>query len=307
VLGNEQEPQEAVLFDPFLGKKPAPPKKPPFSPAAVTGALLSLLPIGSITAIFFGVAGLRQTRLGTMRGRGLALSAVGLGGLLTVGYAVGTTVLVMRELETQHAKVTREDERWAAKQRERESEERAKREAEAEALKTATPLKAPALPSPQGTVPQTTQTRTIGNIPVVEMGVAEPSLSAAILREVETAKKENREVMLMLGRAGCGPCDGVMVSLTDPLMQDALSTTRLVRVDIEVFGDDLKRLNYPTARMPGFFLVRSDAMPRDGIDGGEWGDDIAQNIAPVLKPFSRGVFKRRKREWKPLPMSGTFL
>jgi hypothetical protein len=296
--------QDAVLFDPYHGKKPEPPKKPPFSP------VLALLPVGSVAAIFFGLAGLRQTRLGTMRGRSLAIAALVTSGLLTVGYAVAATVVVMQELEKQRVAAVREEDRWADKQRERDAEEAARKAIEAEKLKSATPLLPPGFldpSSPQGAVPKATRVVMVGKVPVVDIGVDEPSLSAAFLREAETARRDGKEILVMLGRSGCAPCDGMMRSLEDPLMQDALSGTRLVRVDIQVFSEDLTKLSYPTARIPGFFLVRNDAMPRDGIDGGEWGDDIATNIAPVLKPFTRGTFKKRKREWRPLPMSGTFL
>jgi hypothetical protein len=301
---------DAVLFDPYHGKKPEPPKKPPVSPASVVAALLALLPVGSIAAIFFGLAGLRQTRLGTMRGRGLAIAALVASGVLTVGYAVAATVVVMQELEKRRVAAVREEDRWAEKQRERDAEEAGRKAAEAEKLKTATPLLPPGFldpSSPQGAVPKATRVVMVGKVPVVDIGVEEPSLSAAFLRESETAKRDGKEIMVMLGRSGCAPCDGMMRSLEDPLMQDALSGTRLVRVDIQVFQEDLAKLSYPTGRIPGFFLIRSDAMPRDGIDGGEWGDDVATNIAPVLKPFTRGTFKKRKREWRPLPMSGTFL
>ncbi len=299
-----------VLLDPYLAKKPAPPTRRPFSTAAIVGACLSVLPLGSLAAIFFGIAGLRQTRLGTMRGRPFAIAAVALGGLLTVGYAVGSTVVVMQHLERERLKTVREDDKWAAKQKEREEEERARKDAEAAKTKTSTPLVPPEFldpASPQGAVPQATRVAVIGKVPVVDIGVAEPSLSAAIAREMETAKKEDKEVMLMLVRSPCAPCQGVLRALSNPLMQDALERTRLVRVDVEVFRDDLAKLKYPTDRVPGFFLVRSDSMPRDGIDGGEWGEDIAANIAPVLRPFARGNFKKRKRDWKPIPMSGTFL
>lgn len=301
---------DAVLFDPYHGKKAEPPKKPPFSPASIVATLLALLPVGSVAAIFFGLAGLRQTRLGTMRGRGLAIGALVMSGLLTVGYAVAGTVVVMQQLESQRLVAVREEGRWADKQREREAEEAARKASEAEKLKTATPLLPPGFldpSSPQGAVPKATRVVMVGRVPVVDLGVDEPSLAGAFTRESEAAKGEGKEVMIMLGRSGCAPCDGMMRSLEDPLMQDALSGTRLVRVDIQVFQGDLMKLSYPTSRIPGFFLMRADAMPRDGIDGGEWGDDIATNIAPVLKPFTRGTFKKRKREWRPLPMSGTFL
>ncbi len=44
--------------------------------------------------------------------------------------------------------------------------------------------------------------------------------------------------------------------------------------------------------------------PRDGIDGGEWDDDIAQNIAPVLGAFVRGKYPARREAWKAVRGSG---
>ena len=42
----------------------------------------------------------------------------------------------------------------------------------------------------------------------------------------------------------------------------------------------------------------------DGINGGEWDDDIAINIAPVLGPFVRGTYAKRRSPWKKLPRPG---
>lgn len=311
IQGDELSGKRSVLTDPFTGKPPPPPPKPPFAPAALAALGISLFPLGSLAAIFVGLVGLRQTRSGTMRGRGFAVAAIALGGVLTVGYAVGGTIGVMTYLDDSRAHARAEQDRWDKKQREREDEARAAEAAE-EAKRKANPPTPLLLPKPPtdaaGDVPQETRVTEVGQIPVVDIGVKETSLRQALVREMGKARSDNREVVVVtLRNDGCKPCKGFNDSLSDPLMQEALARSRVVRVDVSVFAQDLAALHIDTAGIPGFFLLRSDATPRDGIDGGEWGDDIAANIAPVLNPFTRGLYKKRKKEFRPPPVSGTFL
>ena len=74
--------------------------------------------------------------------------------------------------------------------------------------------------------------------------------------------------------------------------------------DLLAFHEELESLRVPCDRFPGFFLLGPDLGPRDGIDGGEWDDDVARNIAPVLGAFVRGTYATRREGWKPLPGTG---
>ena len=88
------------------------------------------------------------------------------------------------------------------------------------------------------------------------------------------------------------------------LMQQALRDVRLVRVDLEVFREELERLRIPTRLYPGFFMIGPDTRPVDAIHGGEWDEDVAENIAPVLGSFVRGQYtERRHAEWSPTTTS----
>jgi hypothetical protein len=160
---------------------------------------------------------------------------------------------------------------------------------------------------PSGTVPQATREARVGALTVVEVGVKEASLKGALLEQIALAKREGKEVLVMTLQDSCKPCQGLMNSLADDRMQSALDPVRIVRVDVEVFKDELETLKIARDRIPGFYLLAGDATPRDGIDGGEWGEDIAENIAPVLGPFVRGKYRKRKQEYKPLPGGGVFL
>ena len=79
--------------------------------------------------------------------------------------------------------------------------------------------------------------------------------------------------------------------------QEALADVRLVRIDLHVFRDELAGLKMATDLYPGFFLLGPDMRPRDGIHGGEWDEDIARNIAPVLSAFVKGKYTQRRQDW----------
>jgi hypothetical protein len=87
-------------------------------------------------------------------------------------------------------------------------------------------------------------------------------------------------------------------------MQSALDHVRLVRVDRDPFEEDLAELEIPSRPLPGFFLLDSDLRVTDAINGGEWDEDIAVNIAPVIGPFVRGTYAKRRSPWKKLPRPG---
>lgn len=168
-------------------------------------------------------------------------------------------------------------------------------------------VKSPNRNDPSGAVPQDTRTDQIGGVTLIEIGVKEQSLKRAFLDQLALAKKDGKDVLVMTVQEPCKPCEGVMASLRDERLQTALSPVRVLKVNVEVFESELNALKISRDRIPGFYLLAADGTPRDGIDGGEWGEDIPENIAPVLGPFVRGKYKHRKQEYKPLPGGGVFL
>jgi hypothetical protein len=295
-----QPPSEPVLLDPFHGKSPPPPPKPPLSPAALASAILALLPIGSVAAIPIGVVGIRQTRLGTLRGRWLAIASIAIGALASIGYGGAAAYFAVNEA---HAARQRDEQAEERRQRKREREEE-----EASIVNTPSlPPRPTASTSPGGDVPKDTVTNEIGKITVVDLGIGEASLKAAVVRELTTAKAAGEDVLVMTCVKAPGPCLDVEKSLSDPLLQTALEKIRVVRINIEVFRDDIAKLGLQVDPYPVYALFTADGTPRDAIDGGEWEADIPENIAPVLGPFVKGDLKKRKKQFKPGPGGGVFL
>lgn len=174
------------------------------------------------------------------------------------------------------------------------------------ALALARPRARPPLrAAPRGAAaPKATTTIERGAVTVVDVGVEVRSLADELVRQRAAAQDAHQTMLVMTTLAACGPCAAVFDELPEPEMQSALQHVRLVRVHAEVFRDDLDSLQIPREHFPGFFVLGPDLRPRDGIDGGEWDDDVAVNMAPVLDAFVRGTLTKRRTPWQALPGSG---
>jgi hypothetical protein len=151
---------------------------------------------------------------------------------------------------------------------------------------------------------QTTQTKARGAIEVIDVGVETTRLEELMAFHAEVAKSKGQKLLVMTITSRCAPCDGVDVALDDPRMQKSLDGVRLLRIDLEAFEPELEALHFPTALYPAFFTVGADMRPIDAIHGGEWDDDVAKNIAPILGAFVDGDYLRRRHpEWRPTTTS----
>lgn len=281
------------IYDPFLRH---PERDVPRAPEAPSTRLASwslglglgalLIPaLFGLPALIVGWLGLRRARRlaadGHDASRALVRSRLGLGlGLAGIAVHGVAVVAVLFALP-----------RWRAGWLETPP-------AEAAAPAPPRPIPIPDEPPAVGTVPQKTTDEVVGAIHVVTLGVGESSLAAALARETAAAKADGSEVLVTTTRSGCEPCEGLQASIGDPLMQRAFEKTRLVVVDIDVFDSDLTVLGIDHDVLPGFFLLTPSFSPRDAVHGGEWGLDIAANIAPVLGPFVRGELEHRKFDYR---------
>jgi hypothetical protein len=135
----------------------------------------------------------------------------------------------------------------------------------------------------------------IGKIAIVEANA--DGLKKQLIAQLAESVKSGERVVLWTVASGCEPCVAVGQALPDTRMQRALAGVRLVRADVNGFGADLTRLGVPTDTVPGFTLLDAQARPLDHIHGGEWGDDIPANIAPILDKFVKRTLSVRRYQW----------
>jgi len=264
-----------------------PPPPAPTSAAATASLVLAILgsmclgPIGAIAAIILGAVALWDIHSSQGKKSGSVLAWVGLviGSLTTLAYAAVILLLVYTGSSAASSPAP-------------------------PPIYMPPPLPtATAVPSPSpgtGTT-ETLEVRTtethVGAVTVVDIGLSEPSLDAALRKQRSIAEREGHKLVLQTTSSRCRPCQGVAAALSDPKMQTALTGVRLVRVDVRDFHEELTDLGIPHESIPGFFFLGTDMSPRDGIHGGEWDDDVADNIAPVVGPFVRGTYTRRRHPY----------
>lgn len=282
------------LDDPYLN---TPVQRAELSTLAVSSVVVPLLlgPLGAVAGIVFGWAARREIEEAPERRSGYTLATVGLalGVVLTTAWGAGLSLLAWMWTYHRGADVVEQ-------QREAASEVPTSEGA-------AAPAQSPQTDPPGGRVPPNTRPSHVGALTIVDIGVDTLTLREELAKQRAEAYALGEKVLVMTTRDPCDPCRGVDRSLADPLMQTALRGVRLVRVDIDVFKEDLDQLKMPRNRYPAFFLLSLDLTPQDGIDGGEWDEDIPRNIAPVLGAFVRGQYSVRHEPWKPLPGSGVRL
>lgn len=254
-------------------------------------------PILGVIAIVLGVLGWRQITKagGAMRGRFSAGAGVAAGFLSTV-FFVAEVALYLSVVRP--ARVTAN----ALPSKETSDPAAAVGPTQKDDPSGGGPAVKPAEPPPN-----TSTVTTVGGITVVDVALGVTSLSNELRQQHAEAVAHGERLLLETTSSAspCAPCQGVAASLSDPRMQSALDHVRLVRVDREPFEDDLAELEIPSKPLPGFFLLDSNLRVSDGINGGEWEDDVAANIAPVLGPFVRGAYNGKRRSpWKKLPRPG---
>jgi hypothetical protein len=279
------------LYDPYL-VAPAPPPRAGLSRLAVSAVVSAFFgPVGAILAIVFGHYARRDIERSGRRRAGYVLATVGmaLGVVLTMAWGGALSYFA-----------------WTQKLRVDPAGDEPGAAAPDPARHTPAPHRDP--PLDIGPIaPRHTKVKREGAITVVDIGVSSSSLAEELAKQRAEAAAAGETLLVMTTAGRCEPCRGVDRSLADPLMQTALARVRLVRVDMQVFHEDLEQLKIPDEAIPGFFLLSLDLTPRDGVDGGEWDDDVAPNIGPVLGAFVRGKYTQRRRPWHPIPASGMTL
>jgi hypothetical protein len=243
-------------------------------------------PVGSVFAIVFGWAAHQEPlENSSPRRRGLAVVGMGLGLVFTCLWAA-----VMA-----HVAMSLEKDMRAMNEA---SVVEAEQSVPTAALATSTSMPDGGRNDPVSFVPRATTVHREGLVVVVDIGTSVPSLSEEVAKERAEASRVGDVMVVMTTRGECSSCRHFSNALRHPLMQTALAHVRLVRIDVDVFEEDLSSLKIPHENLPGFFLLAPDLYPRDGIDGGEWGADLVMNVAPVVGAFVNGKYVTRRRVWQ---------
>ncbi|HEU4409650.1 MAG TPA: hypothetical protein VFS43_30625 [Polyangiaceae bacterium] len=140
-----------------------------------------------------------------------------------------------------------------------------------------------------------------GKITLVDLPPTTRPFEVELREQMQKAKAAGERLVLFVVSDTCRPCMSIAAVLPSPPMQNALGHARLVRVSINASRADLEAVGVPTQLIPGFYLLGHDLRPTDGITGGEWDDDTAENAAPVIGAFLHGSLAKRRHPFVPQP------
>ncbi|HVZ37237.1 MAG TPA: hypothetical protein VG963_32665 [Polyangiaceae bacterium] len=143
-----------------------------------------------------------------------------------------------------------------------------------------------------------TSSKHLGQISVSDVGESVGSLSITLEEQSYLAYSKGRIPVLWLVAPDCRRCERVAQALRQARLQRALAHTILIRVNASQFGAELQDLQLPVRDLPGFALLSHDGSPIDFLHAGEWDDDSAQQMAPVLETFVEHQPNHRRFPWR---------
>jgi len=126
---------------------------------------------------------------------------------------------------------------------------------------------------------------------VIDLKKSESPLSDAPLKEivldnVKIAKAENLKAFIQITAEWCTPCKKLRAVMNHKLMQSAFNGVFIIRIDADEWEKELPSIGIEVEAVPVFFEVGSNGKVTDyTINGGAWGEDIPENIAPPLAAY----------------------
>jgi hypothetical protein len=139
------------------------------------------------------------------------------------------------------------------------------------------------------------KTTTHGSITVMDLDPADGALRTQMTRVVAEADARRSPVLVETTATWCKPCQKFSASLDDARVEAALTGVTLVRLDIDVWpSSELSGMHLIVNSVPWFYKIDASLAPLDKISSDEWGDDVPENIAPVMRDFMAGTLTKRK-------------
>ena len=153
---------------------------------------------------------------------------------------------------------------------------------------TAAPSQIVETPSPTLEPP----TQTSDRFTLVRFHKQDGELKTILAAEAQKAAALGRMPIVYFDATWCPPCEAIKAALEaeNPLMMDAYADTYIIELDVDEWGWDNGQIgDFQFEFIPVYFKLDSNGnQTGEVIDGGAWGEDIPENIAPVMSKFFHG-------------------
>jgi thiol-disulfide isomerase/thioredoxin len=124
------------------------------------------------------------------------------------------------------------------------------------------------------------------NFGSVTLAPSSGELKSLLAAEAAKAKAKGFTPFVEVRADWCDPCKKLEASMTDPRMVDAFAGTYQIKLDADAWENKLAGAGIKADAIPVFYELDASGKPTGrSLDGGAWGDDVPENMAPALKKF----------------------
>ena len=127
---------------------------------------------------------------------------------------------------------------------------------------------------------------------IVRLHPKDGDLPTLLASEAQKAAALGQLPVVEFDATWCPPCQAIdqAINANNDLILNAYAETYIVRLDVDEWGWGNSQLHdFQFDGIPVFFkLDAKGKQTGEVIDGGAWGEDIPENIAPVMDTFFHG-------------------
>jgi thiol-disulfide isomerase/thioredoxin len=147
---------------------------------------------------------------------------------------------------------------------------------------------------PQRSVPESAEIQdpTPTGFTIVRLHPGDGKLEILLAEEAQKADSLGQIPVVEFDATWCPPCNAInkAIRAENELILTAYAGTYIIRLDVDEWGWGDSRLHdFQFDGIPVFFKLDMEGRQTgEVIDGGAWGEDVPENIAPVMNEFFHG-------------------
>jgi hypothetical protein len=137
-----------------------------------------------------------------------------------------------------------------------------------------------------------TEFASFGTVQLVDAGESLDDLGSFLEEQAQISTRQHEKCLLVATLPDCPSCAALGYALARASPARLLGETRLIRVNIEEFDQDLRQLGLPVEQVPAFALLDEHGKIVDTLDVVEWRSNDPVDFLPLLSNFIQRRLRR---------------